>query len=900
MSRLSLMLCGLLAACCASNTEHGGDAPGVGELQEAVRSKSAAGVVPLTIAGGPRLAGAPLRTGVPFPMGALPSGSRFRLEDERGTPVAAQFDEIAHWPDGSIESVLVSFVSDVGRERTLSLRYGCNANSRANDSVRVTREGGRLVVDTGALRAVLDERGLVSALGRRAGPRDARSVLSKQDLFFENALDGKTYLASLADDGQAVVEEQGPIRATIRGNGTLRGPSGRLVSYQLRSSFYAQSDIVDVEASIIDSRPDDAVQSHPETFALAGKRWGLTFQTDSAPSRYRFGGEASVHAGALEGPVALQQRGSWLYDRSTANGTNLGYTFSYQGVGSGAKAPGWMALDSASEHVQVFVRDFWQQFPASLEVDKGKITLALFDGGSDTSAPAQTDNSYQRANSFYFEHPGGAKTYSVRLRLPARAEDDARIGEANDRYQPHRLDVMAPLDWYARSKVFGEYEPASTSGTVGYDATLFQNIYVPSMSVEGGHVPVAVTYGWRDFGDRLRHKMTTVGDLRLPAFYNDTHIGANQFLHEFIRTGDQRYFELGETATRHFRDIDVNHGPRSGYWDTGGLPQPPGEAKTSGHQNVDHEATALHWGHAHVSGLSDLYLLTGDKRSFEVLGELAGWWRFMRPYTFKLPFAFDDLYREAERDFGWPLYVMLEWVRVTGDAKYHAEVSAKLAEYMVGWWRTPHEHIGYDPATNTVSSNVVGINDASVGTGYWTMTLMDNSEDDNGDPVPGANGTNPWMAGPLLTNLVRFLDQDAAFAKVGKSASPPRAEMLDMLLQCMNYIVKYGWDPNNEWFVYSETTRGGYEGTHQLVYPLVRLDQEFKQALRNGSLLHPEWYDTQPIWLPIAKKKYDVVSSLPVREDNSVWDIKGVQSTGWYGYEMVYPIDFFSSIERAH
>ncbi len=813
--------------------------------------------------------------------------------------MVAQFDEIAHWPDGSIESVLVSFLLDVGSERTLRLHYGCDAGARPSKSVRVTREDGKWVVNTGVLRAVIDQRGLVTALARQ-GSREARPLLSAQDLFFENALDGKTYRASLADDGRATVEEDGPVRATILGKGTLRGPGGRLVSYQLRSSFYAQSDIVDIEASIIDSRLDAAVTSHPATFALAGKRWGLTWHVEIDQPRYRFGGDTGVVAGALKGRVALQQKGSWTYDRSTPSGTNLGYTFRYQGVGSGKKAPGWMAIDSRSQHAEVFVRDFWQQFPGALELDRDKITLALFDGGTDTSAPVQTDNSYKRANSFYFEHPGGAKTYNVRLRLPPGAEDDTRIRDANDRYQAHRLDVLAPLDWYARSKVFGEYEPASTSGDVGYDAALMQNLYLPSMSVEGGHVPVAITYGWRDFGDRLRHRMVSVDDVLLPAFYNDTHIGANQFIHEFIRTGDQRYFELGETATRHFRDIDVSHAPRSGYWVTGGQPQPAGESKTTGHQNVDHDSPYQHFGHAHVSGLSDLYLLTGDRRSFEVLAELAGWWRFMRPYAFKLPFAFDDLYRESERDFSWPLYVMLEWVRVTGDARYHAEVSAKLVEYMLGWWRTPHDHIGYNPATNTVSSSVVGVNDASVGTGYWTMTLMDNSEDDNGDPVAGANGTNPWMAGPLLTNLVRFLDQDAAFATVHKSVPPPRrGEILDMLLQCMNYIVKYGWDPDNEWFVYSETTRGDYEGTHQIVYPLVRLDQDFKRARRHGSLAHPEWYDTQPLWLPIARKKYDIVKALPVLEDNVLWDIVAIKDTGWYGYEMVYPIDFFSLVKYA-
>ncbi|HET9930227.1 MAG TPA: hypothetical protein VFQ35_06060, partial [Polyangiaceae bacterium] len=228
MRRLSLMACGVLAACCASNTEHGSGPPGVGELREGLRSTSSNNVVPLTIAAGPRLGQAPLRTGVPFPMGALAPGSSFRLEDERGEPIPAQFDEIAHWPDGSIESVLVSFLADVGSERTLRLHYGCDARPRPSNSVRVTREGGKLVVNTGAVRAILDERGLVTALTRRgAGARDSRPLLSMQDVFFENALDGKTYLASLADDAEAIVEEQGPVRATIRGKGTLRGPGGR-------------------------------------------------------------------------------------------------------------------------------------------------------------------------------------------------------------------------------------------------------------------------------------------------------------------------------------------------------------------------------------------------------------------------------------------------------------------------------------------------------------------------------------------------------------------------------------------------------------------------------------------------------------------------------------------------
>lgn len=837
-------------------------------------------------------------------MGVLRGLHGLRLEDGHGNEIDAQFDAIAYWPDGSIKSVLVSFLSDVGPERVVQLQYGHHGKrTQRHRAVHVQRKHGELSVDTGLLEVVLDTRGLMTSVKRRGeGAHGSKLVLSDQDLYFESALDGQTYLASLAHDAEVTIEEHGPVRATIRGKGTMRSPSGALVSYQLRSSFYAGSDIVDVEASIIDERLDEDVLARSPTFALAGKRMGLQWGLAPGSTRYRFGGDAGIEEGWITGPVALRQRGTWTYDRSTPNGTHQGYTFSYQGVATGGKAQGWMTADSQFGHVQVMVRDFWQQYPGALELDRNKVSVALFDGGTDTSAPPQSDNTYKRANSFYFDHHGGAKTYQVRLRLPAKTEDNDRVVAANDRYQAHRLDVMAPLTWYADSKVFGDYEPASTSGTHGYDAVLMENLYVPSMTVFDGHVPLAITYGWRDFGDRLRWRSESVDGVKLPAFYNDSHIGANGFLHEFIRTGDQRYFELGETATRHFRDIDVWHNPRAGCWETGGVPQPPGEEKLPNHANVDHEDPRIpfmHWGHAHVSGMSDLYLLTGDRRSFEVLSEVANWWRFMRPHAFQLPFKFNALHREAERDFAWPLYVMMEWVRVTGDAEYHAEVSAKLVQYMVEWWQTPHEHIGYNPVTDTVSSEVVGINDASQGTGYWTMTLMDNSEDVNGDPVPGANGANPWMAAPLLTHLLQFLDQDAAFATVGKSASPPREVVLDMLLQCMNYLVIHGWDGEVKWFFYSEVTRNDWEGLHQILYPIVRLDQEYKAAMAAGLLPHPEWYDTQPMWLPIAQEKYDLVLNLVPGAESEDWNYPAAQVTGWYGYELVYPIDFFAWMKRA-
>jgi hypothetical protein len=301
--------------------------------------------------------------------------------------------------------------------------------------------------------------------------------------------------------------------------------------------------------------------------------------------------------------------------------------------------------------------------------------------------------------------------------------------------------------------------------------------------------------------------------------------------------------------------------------------------------------------------LSDMYLLTGDKRAFDVLGEIANWWKFVTPSFFKLPFVAgavpytpntdysDHKYREAERDYAWPLYVMNEYVRVTGDADYHKTVSAQLANYLVQWWQTPLPHIGFNPATGVKSNTVLGINDASKGTGYWTMTRMDNSGGYN------ATGTNPWMAGALISNIIKFYERDKEFAAVGKASGLSHALLKDMLFQGMNYVVKYGYvDANGKkYFAYSEMTRdynvdgNTTNGDNHIIYGLGYLDRLYKEELAAGHIANPQWYDTQATWGQIAQRRYSELKSMPVGQNT--------QSYGFYGYEHIYPADFFKIMQ---
>ncbi len=844
--------------------------------------------ISLSLAAGPTAEKVPLRTGVPLPMGALADLSALRLETGDGSQeVPAQFDAISRWPDGSIKVALTHLVTDLGAARSYRVAYGAGV-ARAALPREVALSGSpstELTVDTGLVKFAVSSKGVITRLWRDAngnGTFEAgEQLIDAGDLFMVNAYDNLEYTASAATDAVVTVEESGPLRAVIKAQGSLTNGSGaRLIKYLVRYYAHQGSDKVDVEVSVIDDRLEANVQTTPTSFAIAARAMGMRWRylSDGAAD-YRFGGEGGVAYGAkVSGEHYLLQKGQFHFE----DGFDQGHTFSYSGVGTGAKASGWVALDSGSRHLALMVRDFWQQFPSELSVNGNTLTASLFPargGTAETTQPVLSGVTYRRAESMYFTRPGGAKTYQLRLAFGAGTPTTSALHALNDSYQRHRLELMATPEWYVSSGVFGDLNVGTPTGAnKGYDAFLMQDIYERSIEKSDGN---ATMFGWRDYGDRLRGGWALeINDVRVPSFYNDTHVGANNFFTQFLRSGDPRWFQLADISTRHFMDVDVSHGPRAGYWSTGGTPQPAGEVHAINHENVDHQVRNLHWGHAHVSGLSNNYLLTGDKRSLDVLTEIANWWKFVSPYFFKLPFKTADIYREAERDYGWPLYVMNEYVRVTGDATYHKDVAGGLVNYLIQWFRTPLNHVGYSPATGSVSNTVLGVNDASQGTGYWTMSKMDNNGGYN------ATGTNPWMAGALMGNIIKFREADLRFAAAGKASGVSQPLLIDMLLQGMNYVVKHGYDSGKKYFVYSEVTRGYSGGDTHIIYALGYLDRLYKQELAAGRLTNPGWYDTQGTWGTIAARRYDELQGTTVGAST--------QSYGFYGYELVYPADFFS------
>lgn len=138
--------------------------------------------------------------------------------------------------------------------------------------------------------------------------------------------------------------------------------------------------------------------------------------------------------------------------------------------------------------------------------------------------------------------------------------------------------------------------------------------------------------------------------------------------------------------------------------------------------------------------------------------------------------------------------------KATGDTKY-LKSSAHIVNHVIGWWQQPSDHL--------VAGEVIGKNDWTKGTGWWYMYPRC-------DNCPGGyNGCNPWMAGSLISAIINFYEFDKEYHFTNHDF------VREMLLQTMNYVVKYGWRDDWKFFIYSEAARDSDGGGTLLFFPLI-------------------------------------------------------------------------------
>jgi hypothetical protein len=586
-------------------------------------------VCDLTGMGGSR----PVTGGVPLPQGAAPAATDFALATADGQPVALQTQILARWKDGSARWVLLDFAGVIP------------AAGRAEFVLTADRVPGPAASFNGVAITACSERGVL-ALGD-----ELRVAL---ELTLDSGESGAAVATTVA------LECAGPLRRTLALRGDFLTPSGRRVfQFRLRASAYTGSSRVRLEPLILIDAETGVIQKV--------RSLDLVLRPRVAPQGCRLGGTPGW-AGSPAAGVRLFQR-----DDETSE---------LQGApGVGGKAPGWAEMTVDGRPVAVAVRDFWQQWPKSLEASAEGLRVGLFPhftaGDFDHMEPWYK-HGYLFEGNCYRLRTGQSRRWDLWVDIAGSGADLAALANAPAVLSPAPAQALATGVW-------DDIAPAGVPEMAEYDpwtANLYQ-AYCESIRHERD-------YGAMNWGDWFGERQVNWG--------NHEYDTVNQLLIQFARTGDPTYFHSAEAAARHSAEVDVVHHVNpdlaahfAAHWSVKGYPARPGmvHEHSVGHVgsfysvetvrklfvehrigDSDHPYLCLdpfNLGHIWTQGLVKYYFLSGDafaRETVECIGDNLA--RLVEDGVYD--FGIEDPH--FGRAAGWPLLAMAGAYELDFDERY--------------------------------------------------------------------------------------------------------------------------------------------------------------------------------------------------------------------------------------
>lgn len=628
-------------------------------------------------------ASAPVTVGVPLPPALHADVNQLRLQTQSQTAVPAQFRVMSRWPDNSIRWVLVDFLADLsgtGGVGQYQLNNGGTGSAPAG-SLQVINGASSIEVRTGVLNWTVSKTAF----------RLFESILVDRDndgQVDDQCLDTAQARGLVITEGvnqfrmdqiaptRIVVEEQGPIRATVVVEGVHRNTSlaQDKLNFIVRITSWANLPLVKVAYSFRNMTGHGAAAATPSAAAAQlaqatvadAIEFDLPLLLNTGTAGALVGGHPATHAAqALTGAefMDLQQGYTGTHDATDPNnpqppgfnvGTGDGSSDPLQNVwpdqgdaqiayglagklsASGQRAPGWMQMTGLNLRATAVVRDFWQMYPKQLRMQgNGLMRAGLWPAGT---WPLQV-------------FAGSMRTHEMLLGFDRVGSTDANLaGVYANILNDAPLAVMAPKH-NAAARVFGQIGVtndtlSSVTDVIGagqaamtthlselnshYGDILFDRS-------DGNGTSTGHEYGFWNWGDGKTH---------LPAAgweNNDWEI-SRCALNWYACSGNIGMWKLFDSTARHFRDVDVLHsdiGLRFDYTEAGNPAVSGGKASQQGKtryspNNKQHDLGNYHFGDNHLdvfkgAFLAEHYLLTGDQLSLDVLKEvftyLRGTWK---------------------------------------------------------------------------------------------------------------------------------------------------------------------------------------------------------------------------------------------------------------------------------
>ena len=691
----------------------------------------------------------PVSFGVPFAEGELKEVSALGLSNDIPTDAWVN----ARWPDGSVKWAGLATVVPQG-SNDLKVK---SLKKRSKPSVSwVTSTDKQIVVNTGKVIAYLPKNGcnLIDSLylsdRRIGGP--ASLIASASDI---------TYHSQLT---KVEIEQSGQVRTVVRMEGVHKNDVRAWLPFTIRLYFYRGSEQIRIVHTFIyngDEHKDminslgvrlnvpmrETVYNRHIAFDTDNGIWTEPVQPLDGRRILMTGNDRkrNLQAEQMEGRripdyeafdeknrLLLDQWAKWdgfrlsqLTDNSWSIRKRATSESPWIGTMTGVRSPGFAFVGDVSGGLGVRLKDFWQSYPSTIEINKARsseaeLTMWLWSPEAEPMNLCHYDTIAHNLNASYEDVQEGMSTpYGIaRTSVITLTAYDKYPGKQVLSRDVHRLSNDARLlptpEYLHEKRAFGIWSlPKDSSDRVEQRLERYIKAYQH-------HTEQYKWYGFWNYGDIMHTYDNERQDWRYDVggfAWDNTELATPMWLwYNFLRTGRKDIWRMAEAMTRHCSEVDTYHiGPF---------------APLGSRHNV------THWGcgakEARISQAAFnrfYYYLTTDERTGDLMREQTDadtLLYHLDPMRLAEPRSQYPCNAPARLRIGpdWLAYAgnwMTEWERF-GTEKYRNKIMVGLqsiASLPDGIF-TGNLAKGYDPATGRISYD----GDPSVRSTNHLMTIM--------------------------------------------------------------------------------------------------------------------------------------------------------------------------------
>ncbi|MBZ9630063.1 hypothetical protein LB465_04665 [Salegentibacter sp. LM13S] len=555
--------------------------------------------------------------GVPFPEGEVKSINQFELINKEGDQLPLQSWNLAYWPDGTLKWLGFATVVETGDGSGFTLMStDRGAKSTTKSNLIVKENADSIQIDTGVLQCRIPKRGSQIFSDLRIG-NEVISSAAQLVCINQNGPEKELGEQPIKEEfkgeiSKVTLEQNGPVRAVVKieGRHVTADGSRSWLPFVVRLYFYADLQSVKLVHTII-------YDGHQDKDFIRGL--GVTFDLPMDEEVYnrhiRFSGEKSGFwdepAQPLVGRVPFsttkentyesQLKGQRIAEQSdltkeqvflvenlaswndfklvqdNSEGFRIqkrtGSEVAWIDAGVSNRSEGMAFAGDVSGGLAVTIRDFWQSYPASLEVrnmrkDTAQIKAWLWspDGPAmdmrhyDTIPWGHTlKASYEDVQPGFSTPEGVARTSEILLFATSGVPSLDKLNEITSLGNTPPLLIASP-EYIHKIPVFGIWSLPDRS-TVG--KAWVEDQLESAFEYYQKEVYQRDWYGFWDYGDVMhaydedrREWKYDVGGYA----WDNTELMPHMWLwYYYLRTGKEDVFRMAEAMTRHTSEVDVHH-----------------------------------------------------------------------------------------------------------------------------------------------------------------------------------------------------------------------------------------------------------------------------------------------------------------------------------------------------